>query len=133
MGTELADELLSLQPKDSVVILSYGALQKHTEVILDVAKGSDVLLITDHDVNNLADRVTLVLECGRGAPRHFQSHAVTLVLIESLILGVANRNKARRKRSLAKLNTLREEIAQRPIPVDTTDRVTPRGSDETNG
>ena len=78
-----------------------------------------MILITDSDTNNLAERVTMVLECGRGAPKHFQSHAVTLVLIESLILGVANGNKPRRKRSLAKLNELREEIAERPIPVDT--------------
>jgi DNA-binding MurR/RpiR family transcriptional regulator len=118
MGTELADELLSLQPKDVLVILSYGALQRHTEVILDLAENSDVILITDHDANNLAERVTMVLECGRGAPRHFASHAVTLVLIESLILGVANQNKPRRKRSMAKLDRLREQIAERPIPVD---------------
>ena len=119
MGTELADELLSLQPKDALVILSYGPLQKHTQVILEIVEDSDVILITDHDVNTLSDRVTMVLECGRGAPRHFQSHAVTLALIESLILGVANQNKPRRKRSLAKLNHLREEIAERPLPVDT--------------
>jgi DNA-binding MurR/RpiR family transcriptional regulator len=118
MGTELADDLLSLQPKDALVILSYGVLQRHTEVILDIAEGSDVILITDHDTNNLADRVTMILECGRGAPRHFSSHGVTLVLIESLILGVANQNKPRRKRSMAKLDRLREAIAERPIPVD---------------
>ena len=118
MGTELADELLSLQPKDALVILSYGALQRHTEVILDVAEGSDVILITDDDTNKLADRVTMILECGRGAARHFASHAVTLVLIESLILGVANQNKPRRKRSMAKLDRIREQIAERPIPVD---------------
>jgi DNA-binding MurR/RpiR family transcriptional regulator len=119
MGTELADELLSLQPKDALVVLSYGPLQRHTQVLLDVAEDSDVILITDHDINHLGDRVTMVLECGRGAPKHFQSHAVTLALIESLILGVANENRPRRKRSLAKLNRLREEIAERPIPVDT--------------
>ncbi len=128
MGTELADELLSIHPRDAIVILSYGQLQRHTEVILDVAKDSEVVLITDHDVNDLADRVTLVLECGRGVPRHFQSHAATLVLIESLILGVANRNKPRRKRSLAKLNTLREEIAEKPVPVDASEPPIPRHS-----
>ena len=32
MGTELADELLSLQPKDALVVLSYGALQRDTAV-----------------------------------------------------------------------------------------------------
>jgi DNA-binding MurR/RpiR family transcriptional regulator len=120
MGTELADELLSLQPKDALVVLSYGPLQVHTQVILDLAKKSDVILITDVDTSELARLVTMVIECGRGAPRHFQSHAVTLLLIESLILGVAGRSNQRRKRSLAKLNDLREEIAGRPLPVDTS-------------
>ena len=119
MGTELADELLSLQPKDALVLLSYGALQVHTKVILEAAKRMDVILITDEDTSHLARRVTMVIECGRGAPRHFQSHAVTMLLIESLILGVAGRNNPRRRRSLARLNDLREEIAGRPIPVDT--------------
>jgi DNA-binding MurR/RpiR family transcriptional regulator len=118
MGTELADELVALQPKDALVVLSYGALQRHTEVVLDVAKNLEVILITDHDTNNLAERVTTVLECGRGAEGHFQSHAITLVLIESLILGVADHNKARLERSLENLNTLRADIAGRPIPVD---------------
>ena len=118
MGTELADELLLLDPKDALVVLSYGPLQPHTEVILDVAKDLDRILITDHDTNDLAERVTTVLECGRGAEGHFQSHAVTLVLIESLILGVANHNKSHREKSLEKLNNLREKIAGGPIPVD---------------
>ena len=100
------------------MVLSYGQLQRHTEVILAHAAGSDVILITDHDTNNLADRVTMVLECGRGESRRFASHAVTLVLIESLILGVADKNGPRRRRSLAKLDQLREEIAGKPIPVD---------------
>jgi DNA-binding MurR/RpiR family transcriptional regulator len=119
MGTVLADELLALEPKDALVVLSYGALQRETKVILDLAKDLEVILITDHDTHNLAERVAMVLECGRGAPRHFQSHAVTLVLIESLILGIANRNKSRRKKSLGKLDHLRAEIAERPMPVDT--------------
>jgi hypothetical protein len=61
----------------------------------------------------------MVLECGRGAERHFQSHGVTLVLLESLILAVASQNKQRRKKSPEKLNHFREEIAERPVQVDT--------------
>jgi DNA-binding MurR/RpiR family transcriptional regulator len=118
MGTALADELLTLHSKDAVVVLSYGEVQRHTEVILTQAKGSDIIVITDHDRNKLADQVTMVLECGRGQEDQFQSHAVTLVLIESLILGVADRNAPRRRRSLAKLDLLRQEITGRPIPVD---------------
>lgn len=114
----LADELLTLQRKDAIVILSYGGTERHTEVIITEAesKGSDVVLITDQPTRELIDRVTMVLECRRGQRDQFQSHAVTMVLIESLILGVADRNAPRRKKSLAKLSQLRERIAGRTTP-----------------
>ena len=43
---------------------------------------------------------------------------MTLVPIESLILGVANDNGRRRKRSLNYLNTMRDENAGKTIPVE---------------
>ena len=118
LGRALADELLAVQRKDALVILSYGGTERHTEVIITEAasKGSDVVLITDEPTQELADRVTMVLECRRGERDQFQSHAVTMVLIESLILGVADRNAPRRKKSLAKLEQLRKRIAGQPTP-----------------
>jgi DNA-binding MurR/RpiR family transcriptional regulator len=120
MGTELADELLSLNATDVVVVLSYGPIQRHTQVVFDQAKqvGAPVVLITDRDNTNLGRQADLLLECGRGRDRGFQSHGVTLVLIESLILGVAKREEDRWTRSTGLLNDLRKQIAGRQIDVD---------------
>jgi DNA-binding MurR/RpiR family transcriptional regulator len=120
MGTELADELLSLNASDAVVVLSYGPVQRHTQVVFDHAKqvGASVILITDHDNTNLGRQADLLLECGRGRERGFQSHGVTLVLIESLILGVAKRAEDRWATSTGLLNELRKQIAGRQIDVD---------------
>jgi DNA-binding MurR/RpiR family transcriptional regulator len=121
MGTSLADELLSLKSSDAVVVLSYGPVQKATEVIFSHAQqvGAPVILITDRDDSDLGRRTNLLLECGRGRPRSFQSHAVTLVLLESLILGVAKRDEARWTTSTSVLNDLRRRIVGRQIDVDT--------------
>lgn len=120
MGTSLADELLSLTDSDAVVVLSYGQVQRATEVIFDHARavGASVILITAHDDANLGRRADLVLECGRGRDHGFQSHAVTLVLLESLVLGVAKRDEPRWTSSTGVLNDLRRQIAGRQLDVD---------------
>jgi DNA-binding MurR/RpiR family transcriptional regulator len=112
----LADELLTLQRKDALVIFSYGDTRRDTEVIISEAQGmgSEMILITDRPKEDLKNRVTMVLECRRGQRDQFQSHAVTLVLVESLILGVADKNASRRKKSSAKLERLRKEIGAKP-------------------
>ena len=120
MGTELADELLSLDAADAIVVLSYGPVQRHTQVVLDHAQrvGASVIVITDHDNTNLGRQADLLLECGRGRERGFQSHGVTLVLIESLILGVAKRAEDRWTTSTGLLNDLRKQITGRQTDVD---------------
>lgn len=124
MGTLLADELLSLSGSDAVVVLSYGPVQKPTEVVFDHARdvGASSILITDHDDVDLGRRATLVLECGRGRAHGFQSHAVTLVLLESLILGVAKREQSRWATSTRVLNDLRKKITGRQVDVDSRSR-----------
>jgi len=119
-GTALADELLSLAKKDALVVFSYGRVQQHVLVVLDQAKeiGCSVVLITDQVDKKLVGRVDLVLECGRGEPQRFASHAVTLVLVESLLLGVAERQRDRADKSLEKLNELRAALAGRNMDVD---------------
>jgi len=114
MGRALADELLELDRKDILVLLSYGATERQTEAIVSEAKskGCDIILITDDAAKALTDQVTMVLECRRGVRDQFQSHAVTMVLIETLILGVAKRNIRRGARSMTKLRALRNSIGE---------------------
>jgi DNA-binding MurR/RpiR family transcriptional regulator len=120
-GTSFADELLSLTATDALVVLAYGRLQAHVRVLLEHAASLDVpvVLITDSLGRRLATAVDVTLECGRGAPGLFASHGTTLVVIESLILGIAAADPTASQASLTELNDLRAELAGRRIDVDT--------------
>jgi DNA-binding MurR/RpiR family transcriptional regulator len=120
-GTSFADELLTLEPTDAVVLFAYGRLQPHVRVLLDQAEAltAPVVLITDILERRLDAKVTTTLQCGRGAPGLFASHGTTLVVIEALVLAVAATQQAESEASLAELNQLRAALAGRRIDVDT--------------
>jgi DNA-binding MurR/RpiR family transcriptional regulator len=120
-GTSFADELLSLEPNDAIVVFAYGRLQTHVHVLLEHAKNLDVpvVLITDTLARRLADSVDVTLQCGRGTPGLFASHATTLVVVEALILAIAATDQTESEASLARLNELRASLAGRRIDVDT--------------
>jgi len=119
-GTSFADELLTLASTDAVAVFAYGKPQVHVSVLLDRAEavGAPVVLITDVTDRRLADRVDAVVNCGRGAPGLFASHAATLVVVEALVLGLAARDSAHAQQSLSTLNDLRASLAGRRVDVD---------------
>ena len=78
-----------------------------------------VVLITDTLARRLEASVDVTLECGRGAPGLFASHATTLVVVEALVLAIAATQQAASEASLAKLNELRAALVGRRIDVDT--------------
>jgi len=120
-GTSFADELLTLEPDDAVVLFAYGRLQPHVRVLLEHAESLEapVVLITDVLGRRLEAGVATTLECGRGAPGLFASHGITLVVVEALVLAIAATHQAESEASLAKLNELRAALAGRRIDVDT--------------
>jgi len=119
-GTAFADELLTMREGDAVVVLAYGRVHPHVVVLLDRAErcGVPVVLVTDVLGGRLGARAAAVLECGRGAPGLFASHATTLVLLEALVLAVAAGAPAQAEASLAELNDLRAALAGRRVDVD---------------
>jgi DNA-binding MurR/RpiR family transcriptional regulator len=121
-GSEFADELLSLAADDVLVVLAYGRVHRHVRVLLDRADelGTLVVLVTDVLARPLGPRVDLVLPCGRGAPGLFASHGTTVVLIESLVLGLARLDPDAAQTSLDGLNDLRAAVEGRRIDVDPT-------------
>jgi DNA-binding MurR/RpiR family transcriptional regulator len=121
-GSEFADDLLSVAAGDVVVILAYGRVHRHVRVLLDrtVELATPVVLVTDVLGRPLGPRVDVVLPCGRGAPGLFASHGTTMVLIESLVLGLARLDPARAQASLDRLNDLRADVEGRRIDVDPT-------------
>ena len=119
-GTSFADELLTLERGDAVVVLAYGRPQSHVTVMLEhaAAVAAPVVLITDTLGRRLAGAVAVTLQCGRGAPGLFASHGATLVLIEALVLAIAATRQAEAEASLAELNELRAALAGRRVDVD---------------
>jgi DNA-binding MurR/RpiR family transcriptional regulator len=120
-GTSFADELLMLAPNDAIVVFAYGRLQSHVRVLLDQAQSLDVpvVLVTDTLTRRLEGSVRATLQCGRGAPGLFASHATTLVVVEALVLAIAATQQAASESSLASLNELRAALLGRRIDVDT--------------
>ncbi|MDQ1455100.1 MAG: hypothetical protein QOH28_720 [Actinomycetota bacterium] len=120
-GTSFADELLTLAPNDAIVVFAYGQLQSHVRVLLGHAEtlNAPVVLITDTLGRKLDDAVNATLQCGRGAPGLFASHATTLVVIEAVVVALAATNQAEAESSLTNLNELRAALAGRRIDVDT--------------
>ncbi len=120
-GTSFADELLALAPGDAIVVFAYGRLQSHVRVLLERAEALTVpvVLVTDTLGRKLDDAVDVTLQCGRGTPGLFASHATTLVVIEALVLAIAATHQAESGASLTELNELRADLAGRRIDVDT--------------
>ena len=120
-GTSFADELLTLTPDDAIVLFAYGRLQPHVRVLLERAESvaAPVVLVTDVLGRKLNASVAATLQCGRGAPGLFASHAPTLVVIESLVIALAATRQAESEASLAALNELRAALVGRRIDVDT--------------
>jgi len=119
-GTSFADELLSLAPSDALVVFAYGRLQPHVRVLLEHTATLEipVVLITDTLGRKLDAAVDVTLQCGRGAPGLFASHATTLVVVEALVLAIAAADQPSAEASLARLNELRAALAGRRIDVD---------------
>ena len=78
-----------------------------------------VVLVTDTLTRRLEGSVSATLQCGRGAPGLFASHATTLVVVEALVLAIAATQQAASESSLASLNELRAALLGRRIDVDT--------------
>ncbi len=108
-GRAAADDLLEVTPSSAVVVLTYGHLQLHAEALVGRAQEvkAPVVLITDVLGQELEDRVAEALICWRGVPGLFTSHAPTMVLLEGLLMGLAQQDPDRAEASLADLERMR--------------------------
>lgn len=119
-GTSFADELLTVTPKDAIVVFAYGRLQSHVRILIERAEAlnAPVVLITDTIGRKLGSGRSTILQCGRGTPGLFASHGATLVVIEALVLAIADTHRTESQASLTTLNELRAALAGRRIDVD---------------
>jgi len=108
-GPGVADDLMAVTPSSAAVVLTYGRRHRHVEALLQRAadRAVPVILITDVLEPELGDRAAETLVCWRGSPGLFTSHAPTMILLEGLLMGLAQRDPERAESSLAELEALR--------------------------
>ncbi len=118
-GVSVADEALALRRGDALILLAYTPLHHHAAVLLDVARlrSAPVLLVTD-TATDVAG-VDLTLTCPRGLPGQTSSHAVTVLLLEALVVALAATDRRRATTALSELNRLRGQLQAIPADVDT--------------
>jgi DNA-binding MurR/RpiR family transcriptional regulator len=111
-GMGLADSLLSMRRGDAVVLMDFGRVLGEVEVALDRAKevGAPVILLTDTLALELADRIEVALQAPRGRAGDLGSVVSTMVVLEALLLGLANRDRGPSLCALEALNDLRARI-----------------------
>jgi DNA-binding MurR/RpiR family transcriptional regulator len=119
-GPDHADELLAIGRRDAVIVLAYGRVHPHVEVLLDHAAnvGAPVVLVTDTATPRAPGTAMIQLNAGRGSPGLFATHGATIVLIESLVLAIAAEHPRRATDSLDTLNELRHALAGKRVDVD---------------
>jgi len=118
-GPSAADDLIRLAPGDAVVMLAYGRIHRHVEVLFDRCQelAVSVVLCTDVVVPNSESLRRVILRSGRGNPSHAASHASTTLVLEALSVALAARRSELAGTTLDQLNQFRRSINGRAIDV----------------
>ena len=113
-GAGLADALLSLREGDVMVVIAYERVGPETRVVLDRAHdlGLSSILITDTLGLALAGRCTVALSARRSGSGMYHQGAITMVVLDALLLGLAARDRAGALGAAEDLERLRDRIAQ---------------------
>lgn len=117
-GIAAADQALALRNGDVLVLLAYTRLHTHASVLIDTARRRDVPVVLLTDVLTDTAGVDLVLTCPRGMPGESSSHAVTVLLLDALVVALAAANRPRATTALRELNRLRAALLGTPADVD---------------
>lgn len=117
-GLSAADQALSLRHGDVLILLAYTRLHRHAAVVVQHARRLRVPVVLVTDVLTDVHGVDLVLTCPRGLPAESSSHAVTVLLIDALVLGLAAADRARATEALRELNQLRAKLLDATADVD---------------
>lgn len=111
-GWALADQLLSIQTGDALVLLAYGEPYREVRAVMKEARrrGATTVLVTDVGESALAREATALLVARRGRADRVALHAETLAALEALMLGLAAADSAGSLRQLAELDRLRKLV-----------------------
>jgi DNA-binding MurR/RpiR family transcriptional regulator len=111
-GLGLADGLLQMRQGDVVISIAYERGTPEFEHVLDRAKELRLpsILITDTLGLALADRVTVALSARRAGGGQFHLSAITIVVIDALLLGLAGRDRVEALDAYQELQEMRARI-----------------------
>jgi DNA-binding MurR/RpiR family transcriptional regulator len=116
-GLSLADELHALKPGDVLVVLAYTRPYREVTALIARAKALRLptILITDALGKQLTRNVDHILVAPRGGAGTLSLHTATLAVLEAVLVGVAAHRPVETLGSLKALNSLRAQVAGRPM------------------
>lgn len=114
-GQALADPLLDMRKGDVLLVLAYDRANPEAELVLDRARELRLpsILVTDTLGLALADRVTVTLSARRAGGGMFHLSAITVVVLDALLFGLAGRDRAGALGAAEELQELRTRIDER--------------------
>ena len=114
-GAALADHLMDMRRGDVVIVIAYERASPEAQVTLDRAKqlGLPAILITDTLGLALAGRDTVALSARRAGGGMFHLSAITIVILDMLLFGIAGRDRGAALQAAEEMQELRALIAAR--------------------
>lgn len=108
----LADQLLELRAGDAVLLLAYGQPYREVQAVMFEARrlGLPVVLVTETQTSALARQATVVLLARRGRADQVALHAITLIALEAIVLGLTAADHRNALQQLADLDRLRRLV-----------------------
>ena len=114
-GQALADALLDVRKGDVMVVLAYDRANPESELMLDRARELRIpsILVTDTLGLALSGLFTVALAARRAGGGMFHLSAITVVVLDALLFGLASRDRAAALGAAEELQELRARIDER--------------------
>jgi DNA-binding MurR/RpiR family transcriptional regulator len=114
-GQALADTLIDMHKGDVVLVLAYDRSSPEAELTLERARALRLpsVLITDTLGLALAGQFTVALSARRAGGGMFHLSAITVVVLDALLFGLAGRDRAAALAAAEELQEIRTRIDER--------------------
>ncbi|UXN75887.1 SIS domain-containing protein (plasmid) [Devosia sp. A8/3-2] len=114
-GFDLAEQMLTLDRGDAVLMLFFGRAYAEAEVLITEAadRKLPIVMVTESAGKPLASAAQVILEIRRDGPEGAPLHGATLTCIEGVVMGLAALERDRALDGLERLQTLRARIVRR--------------------
>jgi DNA-binding MurR/RpiR family transcriptional regulator len=114
-GQALADALIDMRRGDAVIVIAYDRSSAEAELTLERARELKVpsILITDTLGLALAGQFTVALSARRAGGGMFHLSALTVVVLDALLFGLAGQDRAAALSAAEELQQLRTRIDER--------------------